>query len=357
MYSSSRIALLSLALALTACGGGGGGGGGDGAASPPPSTIPTPNLDTNATAALLEYEGVYFFGGASTTPESDQSYIRSVRNGNTTSHTRVTELVTSRYAGADSHYGNGLFDEVPRTTFMSENGARSSSPTHRLIYNPGNVTNLAFQDWQLEVTLTDLAGTAMDPFLKQSRSGAYTPTVSGVFSAGAKSVALRYKAGVDLITSPYTGASPIYKEGTINSYVRELTDLPAALCLSKASATVSLHIRVKADNTVDLSAYNNSTCSGSTPAFTASTVWELKTMSEQPYVDFSLPAGIKLSDYDPAFTTDEFASGIRLVLAKPPGYDRFLKVYYFEADAYTDDPVRHMNLQAADDLKAALALP
>lgn len=356
MQSRILLAAAFITLAASGCGGGGGAadGGGGGA---PSATIPTPNLDTNATAALFESEGVYFFGGAGSSLNGvDQAYIRKVVNGSTERYSQETTLVTSRYAGADSFLTNGLFDALPRFTLMWANG-NSSSPSGRLIYNTNNFTGFAGQGWMLDTTLADLAGTSLNAYLQQARSGSSAPTVAGNFSSGARSVQLRYSASQDIIAWPGSYPLDVKAEGT-TTRLSDVSQLPTAVCFHKNGATTSLRVRIKADGTVDFHPYAASTsCSGALPAVAASSTWQLKTMSSRDYIDFAFPASISISDYDDTFTPAEFASGIRFVLAKPYVADGYYMAYYFEAGSAFADPSLHMNRQAADDVKAALALP
>lgn len=353
----SRLLLASLFIALATSGCGGGGGGAPAGGPAPAATVATPNLDTNVTAALFENEGVYFFGGAGSSVNGvDQTYIRKVGNGSTEAYTLETTLVTSRHAGADSLLTNGLFDALPRQTLMWEAG-NASTPAARVIYNSNNFTGFAGQGWMLDTLQADLAGTSLNAYLLQARNGQNAPTVAGNFSSGARSVRLRYSASQNIIAWPASYLQDVKAEGT-TTRLSDVSQLPTAVCFHKTGAGNSLRVRIKADGNVDFHLYAASgTCSGALPAATASSTWLLKTMSNRNYIDFAFPAGIAISDYDDTFTPTEFASGIRFVLAKPYVADGYYMAYFFAPGAAFADPVLHMNRQAADDLKAALALP
>lgn len=356
----------SLILSLTACGGGGGDTSSGGTGSTLPVAASTPHLATNATAQLLETEGVYYFGGANITINGvKQTHIRALRNGSTDHYflnnaetpgaVIATTLKASHYAGVESSLvSNDLFDALPGLTLLSALG-HYSSPFERVVYGATDTT-VTGHPWQLQVTTADIAGTSIDTFLKQSRSGGSAPSASGIFSAGARSVALRYTATGDMLVWPASYTSPIHNSTTFQ-YIADLTELPSSVCFSKKSATTSLRVTFRADNVVEFRTFASSgTCSGSIPA-TATAPWTVKTINSQEYVDFAFPAGITLSDYDGTFSAAQFASGIRFAMAKPKTSLQWVMAYFVSPGVVVDDPVLHMNKQAADDLKAALLLP
>lgn len=352
MQSKHLPVLFLLTSMLAACGGGGGGGGAPADAG---ALVPegTPNLATNSTAALFEADGVFFFGGAgSSLGGVDQAYIRQVRNGSTNG-LDTTTLAITRYAGADSFLGNTLLDELPRYLFSASGGNYLS--TTYVDYLADGSTRIGSTPWRLGVTLADLAGSSIDAYRLQARSGTNAPAVTGNFSAGAQSVRLRYTASSELLAWP--GSYTVGLSAGLGVSVNEVADLPATLCFRNTAAGTSLRLRLYADGSTSFHKFTaSSACSGTEPAAAATGTYTQQSLGDITYLEVPFPASIPQADHDTTFTAAEFASGITFALVQPADGGNWQLAYHFAANAWTEDPVLHMNKQAADDLKTALGL-
>lgn len=355
MHAKHLPALFLLASTLAACGGGGGGAPDDTSAMLPDGT---PNLATNSTAALFEAGGVFYFGGSTIFYNGvPQTYINRVRNGSSSSYSGITTLDTSTYAGATGMTGNKLFDELPHVLFDTTDGSGYVYLSERLKYRADGTSLIGDSPWRLDLTLASLAGTSIDAYRQQVRGGSATPAVTGTFSAGAQSVRQRFVADSELLAWPGYYASYLYSSGSM-AHVNGLEDLPTLLCFRNMDAGRSLKLRVYANGTINFYLYpGNNACDGTEPAPAGTTTFVQKTLGSATYLELPFPAGISQADYDTRFTAAEFASGITYAIVQPADGSEWAPAFHFAAGAWHEDPVLHMNQQAAADFKAALNLP
>lgn len=352
--------LLASSLLLAACGGG---GEGSGAGAPPSNPNPfvdtPPPVATNTVAAQVD-AGVFFFGGAGSTVNGvSQTYIRKVAHGVTSGSS--TALVTTRFAGADSVLSNGLFDAISINTLKAEvnDWVYDNGQYVSLIYGDNHKAEMASRGWDLEVSHTALAGTPISAYLAQARTGANAPPVTGNFGVGAEAIGLTYRAKEDKIL--YFGSFVSYLRDVNFATVKDLAGFAtSSTCLRNLKTGKALAIRYRTGGVADLydvSANTPNQCSGTLPVSFGQATYTQKTFGRHGYLDFTFPAGFNLSQYSAAFTPAEFAAGVRFVIGQSVNNNGWAAAYYLPANATLGDGVKHMNLKAAEDLKAVLALP
>lgn len=364
------VCLLVALFGLSACGGGGGGGQGGQAATGGSGTggsgsgsgsVTPPQVTDNSVSDQMN-AGVFFFGGAGSTVNGvDQTYIRKVTNGAVSASDGLMSLTTSRFAGADSIFTNSLFDALPAHTLHSDVNfwvdERPVGP--RVLYGENDLAELPTREFELALTVTDLAGTDISDHLLQSRSGHNAPPVTGTFGAGASAIKLTYTAWADKIINRSSLVS-VLRDANFDPVTDVLALATVRTCFRNAVTGKALVLAYHEDGLVDLYDTSSNTpnqCAGTLPASMGQAVYDQRTLGVHGYLDFAFPPEVDFSQYSDAFTPTEFASGIRPVIAQSADANGWVVAYLISPGASFSDPVKHMNQKAAEDLKAVLALP